>query len=75
MEIHNYNLIILKNYIGNVDINIWNKTITKWNVSMKLYIFEIDHKFSHVKFISLWKCMVFAFMAQMKILHFKYYEN
>jgi hypothetical protein len=70
MEIHNYNLIIKKNYIGNVDINIWNKTITKWNLIMKLYRFEIDDKFSHVKFISSWNCIVFAFMAQMKILHF-----
>jgi hypothetical protein len=49
---------------------IWNKTIKKWNVITKLYRFEIDHKFSHVKFISLWKHIEFEFMAQMKILDF-----
>jgi hypothetical protein len=47
----------------------------KWNVITKLYRFEIDHKFSHVKFISLWKHIAFEFMAQMKILHFLIFWN
>jgi len=47
----------------------------KWNVIMKLHRFEIDHKLSHVKFISSWKHIVFEFIAQMKILFLKILWN